>query len=121
MTVAPGTTADGLRSRFEDLLSLWRGDTGLFSDHGRIFAHPAFAQIVALGDPAVPLILEEVHKGDVHLCGALRAITGADPSADADTSLGARDAWTRWGQGSWAARCGLRRAAASGRRPCHCR
>ena len=102
------TAADGLRARFEELLALWQRDTMLFSDPDRIFGHPAFDRIVALGDPAVPLILEKVHKGSVFLCAALHAITGAEPAADDDTSLGFCDAWTRWGQaqGLLAAGCG---------------
>ena len=79
MTAARETTAEGLRSRFEELLACWRRDTAIYSDSGRIFGHWAFGEIVALGEPAVPLILEEVHKGSVHLCAAMNAITGAAP------------------------------------------
>jgi hypothetical protein len=41
--------------------------------------HPAYQAIIALGRPAVPLLLRELAREPDHWFGALKAITGDDP------------------------------------------
>jgi hypothetical protein len=63
-------------------------------------AHPAFQEIVALGQTVIPLLLRELENRTGHWHRALRRITGADPVPPADRGNinKATEAWLRWGK-----------------------
>jgi hypothetical protein len=87
----------GLRAEFDALVEVWRAET-LYLSGADIELHPAYLQIIAMGKPAVPLILSEMRKSGGHFFRALAAITGKDPAQNSTTVTAATDAWLRWGR-----------------------
>ena len=87
-----------LRDEFNELASLWDRETLLMSSALQITEHWAYQRIIAMGDPAVPLILSRMQdKGPDHWFIALTAITGIDAAIGEDTMQGATKAWIVWG------------------------
>ena len=85
--------------RFPELLLQWREETCFTSSLADMVMHPAYQQLIGLGKPAIPLILEELREGPDHLFWALYAITGEDPvPADARGDIQRMtEAWLEWG------------------------
>lgn len=71
-----------LESTFNILAEKWVKETAFHSNDYFIVNHPAYEQIVALGEAALPLIFRELERAEtaVHWPHVLRAITGADPT-----------------------------------------
>jgi hypothetical protein len=66
--------------RFRDLASQWAELIAYRSNIGGLRHHPVYLELLALGEPAVPLILGELErKPSPSWFGLLGAITGADP------------------------------------------
>jgi hypothetical protein len=63
-------------------------------------AHPAYQEIVAMGQEVVPLLLRDLEQEPDHWFAALGAITGAQPVPPEDRGdiekMAA--AWLRWGK-----------------------
>ena len=92
-----GEPAD--RARFVELADQWEQETVLLSNPAQAAAHPAHRQIVNMGAPAVPLILERMRSQGGHWFQALAEITGAapvDPGARGDIAA-MQQAWLDWG------------------------
>ena len=91
--------AAGLEQRFLELAGRWREETQFHSFLADKLAHPAYREIVAMGEPAVPWILRELRAGRGHWIEALEQITGED--ATAGSSCASRQdaelAWLQWG------------------------
>ena len=68
-----------LYPRFYRLLSQWRRDIGAQSSTTAICTHPAYQQIIGMGETAVPFILRELERKPDLWFWALKAITGEDP------------------------------------------
>jgi len=64
----------------------------------QITGHPAYFEIVGLGPPAVPLILERLKKSTRPWFQALAAMTREDPAAEAESHSEAARAWLEWGR-----------------------
>ena len=92
--------ASGVEVRFRELAAAWRAGRGPSSFAGDLACHPAYQAIIALGAPAVPLLLSELEREPDHWFAALRAITGVNPvPAEGRGNLGAMAAaWLRWGR-----------------------
>ena len=64
--------------------------------------HPSYRAIIALGEPAIPLILEVLVREPDYWFAALKAITGANPVRPEDqgnlTKMAA--SWIEWGRSS---------------------
>jgi hypothetical protein len=62
--------------------------------------HPAYQQIIGLGNEAVPLLLRELKKEPDHWFWALKAITGVDPVEPTQRGRVKEmaGAWLRWGK-----------------------
>ena len=67
------------RERFEALADQWEEETVLLSNSERKNAHPALQEIIRMGPPMVPLILERMRSQGGHWFAALQQITGARP------------------------------------------
>jgi hypothetical protein len=98
-TVPP--RAETLEQRVARLLAQWRDETAFLSSSTQIAAHPAYQELIALGQAALPLLfrdLEQTHDG--HLSGALSDITGAHPVPEEDRGKIRKiaEAWLRWGR-----------------------
>ena len=88
----------GLEARFAELVIQWKDETEFEPSLARSFMNRAYQQIIGLGAPAVPLILEELRREPDHWFWALTAITGEDPAGDAETVEDGAVRWLEWGQ-----------------------
>ena len=88
------------RERFEALAERWEEETFFLSNSERINAHPALQEIISMGQPVVPLILESMRSQGGHWFEALQQITGADPVSPADYGniAAMQNSWLQWGE-----------------------
>ena len=86
--------------RFRELADQWENDTVLLSSSDQATEHLAYREIVNMGEPAVPLILERMQSHSGHWIQALYDITGADPVDVSDYgNIDAMEAsWYEWGK-----------------------
>ncbi len=89
-----------LHQEFEALAEQWRDETMMLSSPTKAAMHPSYQRIIGMGQPAVPLILQELERRPDHWFWALHAITGEDPAHSADNVDAVTDAWLNW----WRAR-----------------
>ncbi len=68
-----------LRDHLANLLDQWHDATQFSSSLAAKKAHPAYKDIVALGEEAIPLILDVLEQGPDFIFMALHDITGEDP------------------------------------------
>ncbi len=96
----PSPDEPGIERRFRELVADWQTDVAHLSSTTARVQHPAYREIIALGPPAVPLLLRELERRPNHWFAALRSLTGADPVVPADRGHLERmaEAWIRWGQ-----------------------
>ena len=62
--------------------------------------HPTYQQIIGMGEPALPLIFQDLRREPDHWFWALGAITGENPVPDAhagDLDAMTHD-WLSWGE-----------------------
>jgi hypothetical protein len=100
-TTEPRTeSAEDLAKRFAHLVSTWRERTAFSSKIKTRIEHPAFREIVAMGEPAIPLILADLEKNGGFGFLALAEITGANPipeNSHVNNDEWAT-AWLAWGR-----------------------
>ena len=91
-------TAD--RERFLELADQWENETVLLSRTDMATKHPAYREILDMGQLAIPLILERMQSHSGHWIQALYDITGADPVDVSDYgNIDAMEAsWYEWGK-----------------------
>jgi hypothetical protein len=89
-----------LRERFERLANWWRDDTGPLSSVHAVVGHPGYQQIIGMGKPVLPLIMEDLRKSGDLWFSALYAITGENPirTEDRGNIERMRDTWLKWGE-----------------------
>jgi hypothetical protein len=87
-----------LEDRFRRLEATWLADIEDTSCHTAIVNHPAFREIVSMGEAVVPLMLRDLEKGPRLWVWALPEITGVDPVPPEDGGKIAKMslAWLRW-------------------------
>ncbi len=94
-------SAEEFAARFARLAATWREDTLFSSRPGRDAEHPAYREIIAMGENAVPLLLAELDKDDPdHWFIALYRITGVNPVPKEDAGRIEKMAasWLAWGR-----------------------
>ena|SRR5438876_8766275 len=93
--------SETLEERFRRLEATWMAEVGYSSSSTELRGHPAFQEIIALGDAVVPLMLRDVEERPRLWVWALPRITGADPVPPSDRGNIAKmsEAWLRWGRG----------------------
>src|SRR5438128_425349 len=64
---------------FRKLVEEWKTAVAALSSTTARVQHPAYQRIIALGQPAVPLLLRELKERPNHWFAALRALTGVNP------------------------------------------
>jgi hypothetical protein len=98
----PDTTTPraGVTGQFQALAEQWKAGVAVLSSATAMVSHPAYQGIIALGPPAVPLILRDLEREPAHWFEALRAITGEDPVPPEDWGKvqAMADAWLAWGR-----------------------
>ena len=85
--------------KFEELFNDWRMDTMFVSSSTEKTLHKSFQRIIGLGPDAVPLLLEKLRIGPVHVFNALVAITGDEPVPEkyvGNVEM-MRKYWLEWG------------------------
>ncbi len=65
--------------KFWELKEQWKECTAKLSSSAKIAMHPAYQQIIGMGQEAIPLILAEMRCEPDHWFWALKSITGGDP------------------------------------------
>ena len=83
---------------FRTLVRQWKDATLLMSSITDMATHPAYQQMIGMGQVALPWILEELRRAPDQWFWALKAITGEDPVPPEDRGNMARmtQAWLSW-------------------------
>jgi hypothetical protein len=86
--------------RFRQLASQWRKEVAHLSSSVQMAAHPAYREIIAMGKPAIPLLLAELQRAPHFWFAALRALTGENPVPKeiAGQVKAMARAWIQWGK-----------------------
>lgn len=92
--------AETLEERFRRLEAAWLAEVGYSSSSTALRNHPAFQEIIALGEAVVPLMLRDLAERPRLLVWALPRVTGVDPVPLSDRgNIGKMtEAWLRWGR-----------------------
>ena len=87
-----------LERRFNELVERWIRETAGDSTGRKVFAHPAYREILGLDRAVLPLIFRHLDQsGGYHWYGALKQITGADPvPEDVRSCRRIREIWLAW-------------------------
>ena len=87
------------REHFQELADQWEEETFFLSRSDLAAAHPLHQEIITLGTPVVPLILERMRSQGGHWFEALEQITGEDPVSPADYGniAAMQNSWLQWG------------------------
>ena len=91
---------EAVSDTFARLARKWKAETAFLSSATKMAMHPAYQEIIGLGQSAVPLLLGELASDPDHWFWALEAITGIDPVPAADRGYMRKmtEAWLKWGQ-----------------------
>ena len=89
-----------LPQRFKRLLSEWKMQAAPLPSATAMAMLPSYQEIIGMGEPALPLILNELKERPAHLFWALRAISGVDPVAPENRGRIDKmiEAWINWGR-----------------------
>jgi hypothetical protein len=101
MTTLTPAQQQELGRRFQDLATQWNAATRYRSSTRALRDHPVYQQLVALGEPVVPLILRELEsEPNVFWFTVLAAITGQNPVPPAVSGRveAMAQAWIDWGR-----------------------
>ena len=86
-----------LRREFDELVRRWEMDTSALSSLTKIYAHPAYQRIMAMGAQGIPFVLNELRKNKGHWFYALKFMAGQDVSEGMTDFEDAKAAWLQWG------------------------
>jgi hypothetical protein len=92
--------AEDPAARFRTLVKQWKKDTEASSSILRMVKHPAYQEIIGMGQQAVPLLLSELKREPDFWFAALQQLTGADPApkVSAGKIEEMTKAWLEWGR-----------------------
>jgi hypothetical protein len=93
-------TEEATEEIFMKLVSTWKQETRGISATTELAMHPAYQQIIGLGELAVPLLLKELEQKSGRWFWALKAITREDPVAPESRGRTQEmvKAWLEWGR-----------------------
>ena len=88
------------KREFRRLAEEWKASHGPRSTLKTMSEHPAYRAIIALGEPAVSFLLEELARDPDWWFSALKAITGASPVRPEDRGnlVKMAESWVEWGR-----------------------
>jgi len=97
---ASAPRAETVLARFRRLQAEWTSQVGHLSSYTAIVQHPAFREIISMGEAVVPLMLRDLQERPQLWVWALPEITGADPVSPDDAGKIAKmsEAWLHWGR-----------------------
>ena len=86
-------------ARFHTLAGRWKEETAHYSNVAKRALHPAYQEIIGMGERVVPLLLAELRQEPDDWFWALHAITGANPvpAASHGNVSAMAEAWIQWG------------------------
>ena len=90
-----------LEDEFQNCATVWKRDTGHLSVAGQIAKHAAYRRIIDMGEPAIPLILDDLREKPNHWFLALSAIANEAPEvaeSDKGDMRAISEAWIQWGR-----------------------
>ncbi len=92
--------SDDVRQRFGALARRWKAETRRMATVREMVRHPAYQEIIGMGDAAVPMLLGELERSPDHWFAALRAITASNPVPEEGRGDLRRmaECWIRWGR-----------------------
>jgi len=93
-------TTDSLAEEFHSLVKQWNEETFYISSLSKIFSHPAYVRIMAMGTEGLPLVLGELQKRQGNWFYALKFMAGEKGkgvAAGIKNYEDARAAWLEWG------------------------
>jgi len=76
----------------------WHRQSKHLSSIRRMLALPSYRRVIALGPPAIPLVLRELEERPSFWFPALRELTGENDVAKDKDFWSAREAWIAWGR-----------------------
>jgi hypothetical protein len=88
-----------LVARFRRLADQWLAATENMSSIDDMVAHPAYLEIIGMGQSAIPLLLDELDRAPNHWFAALAAVSGGQNPVEDDEAGDLEkmaDAWMRW-------------------------
>ena len=85
-----------LEQEFSALAKSWRDETAHSSLLRDRVTHPAYLEIIGLGEKVIPLIIERLEKKENHWFPALRAIARQNPIPNGSTFPDAVKLWKKW-------------------------
>ncbi|SRR6266478_2587938 len=86
-----------LDEEFNKLVKQWKEETFFLSSLSKMFAHPAYQRIMAMGTDGLSLVLGELQNGQGNWFYALKFMAGKDVAAGIKNYEAARAAWLEWG------------------------
>jgi hypothetical protein len=90
-----------IEQRVQRLLTTWRAETLVISSSTVMVSHPAYRELIALGQAALPYLFRDLEQTrDGHLSAALVRITGAQPvqPGEGGKIRLVADRWLNWGR-----------------------
>jgi hypothetical protein len=88
-----------LSAEFQTLSRRWSKETSHLSSLLQKVTHDSYQRIIAMGPPAIPLILKEMKRKPGHWFWALDHLTkGENPAEGCGTLTQAAAAWIKWGE-----------------------
>jgi hypothetical protein len=86
-------------AHFHTLAQRWKQETAHQSNMAKKALHPAYQEIIGMGERVVPLLLAELRREPDDWFWALHAITGANPvpAASRGNLRAMAEAWLQWG------------------------
>lgn len=99
METSEPSATEKLRPDFDRLADRWQMETVFLSSVHQIAHHPDYQQIIQMGEPALPLILERLRSGPEtgHWFWALAMISRGDVAFGSDNTNDAKERWLKWG------------------------
>jgi|ERR1035437_1833930 hypothetical protein len=99
LTAAP-TAVIRTEARFRELASEWLSDIENVSSVTVLTSHPKYQEIISLGWPVIPYLLDDLQNKRGYWFPALSAITGIRPfdPRDAGNLQRMTEAWIKWGK-----------------------
>jgi 2-succinyl-5-enolpyruvyl-6-hydroxy-3-cyclohexene-1-carboxylate synthase len=93
-------SAPALRDLFDKLVAEWKELSRYLSNTTQMATLRPYQRIIGMGQPAVPLILEELRREPDHWFWALEMITGENPVPPEAAGQVNRmtEAWLQWGR-----------------------
>jgi hypothetical protein len=89
--------SDALAKEFHSLVTRWKDETFAISSLSKIYMHPSYQRIIAMGEAGLPLVLNALREDQGNWFYALKYMAGEDVSEGIKNFEDAKAAWLEWG------------------------